>query len=144
MVSLYGGTHWCGLLRHCTTSQKVMCSIPNGVIGIFHWHNPSGHTQPLTELSTMGKDGRCVQLTTLPPLCADCHEIWKPQTPATLKACPGLYRDCFTFTFGFAVMVQCLIKYRYNFTFIRSVHLEFGFMIRYVCLNVTWMRLCVL
>jgi hypothetical protein len=33
-------------------------SIPNGVIGIFHWHNPSdrtmalGSTQPLTEMST--------------------------------------------------------------------------------------------
>jgi hypothetical protein len=33
-------------------------AIPDGVIGIFHWHNPSGHTmargstQPLTEMST--------------------------------------------------------------------------------------------
>ena len=32
--------------------------ISDGVIGIFHWHNPSGHTvalgltQPLTEMST--------------------------------------------------------------------------------------------
>jgi len=32
--------------------------IPNGVRGIFHWHNPSGctlalgSTQPLTEIST--------------------------------------------------------------------------------------------
>jgi hypothetical protein len=32
-------------------------SIPDGVIGIFHWHNPSGRTvavgstQPLTEMS---------------------------------------------------------------------------------------------
>jgi hypothetical protein len=40
------------------TSRKVGGSFPNGVIGIFHWHNPSGHTmvlgltQPLTELST--------------------------------------------------------------------------------------------
>jgi hypothetical protein len=54
MVSLYGGTQWCSWLRHCTTSQKVVCSIPDGVIGIFHWHNLSGHTQPLKELSTMG------------------------------------------------------------------------------------------
>ena len=33
-------------------------SIPDGVFGIFHWHNPSGRTmalkltQPLTEMST--------------------------------------------------------------------------------------------
>ena len=43
---------------HCATSLKVMGLIPNGVSGIFYWHNPSGHamalgsTQPLTETST--------------------------------------------------------------------------------------------
>jgi hypothetical protein len=53
-----GGTQWRSWLRHCTTSQKVTGSIPNGVIGIFHWHNPFGRTmtlgltQPLTEMST--------------------------------------------------------------------------------------------
>ena len=55
---------------------------PDGVIGIFHWHNSSGHTmalgltQPLTEISTRniswGKRGRCVGLTTLSPSFADC------------------------------------------------------------------------
>ena len=50
---------WRILLRHCATSRKVPGSIPDGVTGIFHWHNPSGHilalglTQPLTEMSTM-------------------------------------------------------------------------------------------
>ena len=45
-------------LRHCATSRKVEGSIPDGVIGIFHWHNPSGRTmalgltQPLPEMST--------------------------------------------------------------------------------------------
>jgi hypothetical protein len=43
------------------------------------------------------KGGRCVGLTTLPPSCAECLEIWEPQTPGTLRAFPGLYRDCFTF-----------------------------------------------
>jgi hypothetical protein len=44
--------------RHCATSRKVACPIPDGVIGIFHWLNPSGRTmalgltQPLTEMST--------------------------------------------------------------------------------------------
>jgi len=68
-----------------------------GVIGIFHWHNPSGHTvalgltQPVTEMSTRniswgGKGGRCVGLTTLPPSCAICLDIWEPQPPGTLRA----------------------------------------------------------
>jgi len=33
------------------------------------------------------KGGRCVGLTTLPPSCADCLEIWEPQTPGTLWVC---------------------------------------------------------
>jgi hypothetical protein len=45
-------------LRRGTTNQKVMGSIPDGVTGTFHWHNPSsptmalGLTQSLTETST--------------------------------------------------------------------------------------------
>jgi hypothetical protein len=45
-------------LRYCATILKVAGSIPDGVIGIFHWHIPSdrimalGSTQPLTEMST--------------------------------------------------------------------------------------------
>jgi hypothetical protein len=49
------------------------------------------------------KSGRCLGLTTLPPSCADCLEMWEPQPPGTLWACPGLYRDCFTFTFVFDI-----------------------------------------
>ena len=30
---------------------------------------------------------------------ADCCEIWKPVPPGSLRACPGLYNDCFNFTF---------------------------------------------
>jgi len=40
-----------------------------------------------------GKGGRCVGLTTLPPSCADCLEIWEPQPPGTLRAvraCNGI------------------------------------------------------
>jgi len=52
------GTRWRSWSRHCATSRKVAGSITDGVIGIFHWHNPSGRTmalgltQPLTEMST--------------------------------------------------------------------------------------------
>jgi len=44
-----------------------------------------------------GKGGQCVQFTTLPPSCAECLEIWKPQPSGTLRACPEPYRDCCTF-----------------------------------------------
>jgi hypothetical protein len=45
-------------LRRCATNRKVAGSIPDGVIRIFQWNNPSGRTmalgstQPLTEMST--------------------------------------------------------------------------------------------
>ena len=54
---LNGVTWWRSRLRHCATSRKVAGSIPDGVNGIFHSHNPSGRTmalgltQPLTEMS---------------------------------------------------------------------------------------------
>jgi len=50
-----------------------------------------GSTQPLREMSTRNiswaKGGRCVGLTILTPLYADCLGIWKPQSPGNLRAC---------------------------------------------------------
>jgi hypothetical protein len=52
------GTRWRSCVRHCAKSRNVSGSNPDGVIGIFHWHNPSGlttvlgSTQPVTEMST--------------------------------------------------------------------------------------------
>ena len=52
------GTAVAQWLRCCATSPKVAGSIPDIVIGMFHWHNPSDRTlalrstQPLTEVST--------------------------------------------------------------------------------------------
>jgi hypothetical protein len=68
---------------------------------------PWGSTKPLTEMSTRniswggggGEDDLWVRLTTLPPSCADCLEIWEPQPTGNLRACPGLDRDCYTFAF---------------------------------------------
>jgi len=37
-----------------------------------------------------GKGGWCVGLTTFPPSCADCLEVWEPQSPGTLRVYPGL------------------------------------------------------
>ena len=43
----------------------------------------------------MGKGDRSVGLTTLPSSCADCLEIWEPQLPGTLTACPVLQWEYF-------------------------------------------------
>jgi hypothetical protein len=120
ILCLGWGRRWHSWLRHCATSWKVAGSIPNGFIGIFHWHNPFsrtmtlGLTQSLTEMSTRnislgGKGSRCVGLTTLPPSCADCLEIlgastsWYPQ---------GLSRPVMGLVYLFTVSVE-----KISFTF---------------------------
>jgi hypothetical protein len=41
-------------------------------------------------ISWVGTGSWCKGLTILPPSCADCLEIWEPQSPGTIKACPGV------------------------------------------------------
>ena len=96
------GTAVAQWLRCCDTNRKVAGSIPAGVIGIFHWQNPSDRTmvlvstQPLKEMTTRslswGKSGQCLGLTTLPLSCADVMKSGKlnflePSGP--LQACNG-------------------------------------------------------
>jgi hypothetical protein len=68
---------WRSWLRHCATNRKVAVSIPDGVIGIFHWHIPSGRTMaqgltnPLTEMSARNISWE----VTLPSSCIECLKI---------------------------------------------------------------------
>ena len=81
-----------------------------------HWNFSLNQSfwSPLTDknnrnISWGGKRGRCIGLTNLASSGADCFQIWKPQLPGTVRDCPGLHRDNFTFilsshlqSFGFA------------------------------------------
>jgi hypothetical protein len=57
-VNIHVGHVLAYFFSHCTTSQKVACSIPDGVSGIFNRYNPSGRTmalgltQSLTQINT--------------------------------------------------------------------------------------------
>jgi hypothetical protein len=77
---LLGGTWWHSWLRHCTTSQKVSGSIPDGV-------DTASNRNEYQEYFLWRKGSWCIGLTTLPPPCAYCHEIWEPQPPGTLRVC---------------------------------------------------------
>ena len=57
------------------TNRKVASVIPDAVIVIFHWHNPSGHSSSL-EWPQRLRIGPCLGLTTLPLSSASCLEIW--------------------------------------------------------------------
>jgi len=80
-IQMLVGSRWCSWLRHCATRRKVAGSIPDSVIGIFHWHNSSAALWPWSRLSLQqkwvpvicptDKGGQCLGLTTLQPSCAD-------------------------------------------------------------------------
>jgi hypothetical protein len=61
-----------------------------------------GSTQLRTE---MGKGSRCIRLTTLPPSCTDCLEIWEPQPPGTLGGVQASNRIAFNF---YTLKSKCL------------------------------------
>jgi hypothetical protein len=80
-LSPYLGTAVAQWLRCCATHRKVTGSIPDGVIGIFHWHKSfrsqygpgvasASNRNEYQENFPGGKCDRCVRLTTLPPSCA--------------------------------------------------------------------------
>ena len=83
-------------MRHCATSRKVAGSIPNGVTGNFHRHNPSGRTmslgstQPLKEMSTRniswGQRWQMHRADNLMTILGHCHVIWEPQIPGNFRA----------------------------------------------------------
>jgi hypothetical protein len=58
LLMQFRGARWRSWLRHYATNRNVAGSIPDGVTGIFPWHNRFGRTvalgltQPLTEMST--------------------------------------------------------------------------------------------
>ena len=54
LADLMGDTRWRSWFRHCATSRKVAVSIPDGVTGIFHCHNPSRRTEMSTRIIFLG------------------------------------------------------------------------------------------
>jgi len=92
---------WRSWLRHCATSRKIAGSIPGDIIGIFHWHISDSYSAYQKHFLGV-KGGRCVGLTTLPPSCAKCLDIWEPQHPGTLK---GLSRPVMGFVYIYHVLV---------------------------------------
>jgi hypothetical protein len=76
---------------------------------IFHWHYPSVRTMALKSTHKWlpgGEGGRCLGL----PSVADCVEICEPHPVGTLRACSGLYRDCFTGNWEEYLLWQCSVS----------------------------------
>jgi len=119
-------TLWCSWLRHCAASRRFMASILDGVPRIL-FRPQYGPAVDSASNSTeyrgyfLGcKSGRCLGLTTLPPSCGDCLEIWELQPPRTLGACPALYGDCFM-----NVFYHCQLIFLFDEVTVLSVPTKF-------------------
>ena len=118
------GTQSRSWLRHCPTSRKVAGSVPDRVIGIFQSTSHYGpgvdsafNRDECQEYFLGGKGGWCVGLTTSPPSCADCLEIWESLPPGILWASPSLQWDCFFLLYLLMAKSVSVV----NCTFYRSV-----------------------
>ena len=67
-------------------------------------------------------------LTTLPPSCVDCLEIWDHQPTGTPRVCPGLFRDCFTFIYMLCKFYCFIAEYINNKVYI----VNYCYMLRYI------------
>jgi hypothetical protein len=56
------------------------------------------------------KGDRCVGLTTLPPSCVECLEIWQPQPLGTLRAFRGLHRIALPILIGTFLLLKSLFS----------------------------------
>jgi hypothetical protein len=94
-------------LRHNVTSQKVVGSIPDEVIGLFNWPSPSSRamalrsTQPRTKMSTRnlpgGKGRPAHKADNLTAICEPIvWKMWEPRCLTTLWTFSACYRDSFT------------------------------------------------
>jgi hypothetical protein len=111
------GIRYRSWLRHCTTSQKVMGSIPD-ISGFFNWPIPSSSAlpQPLTEMSSRNLPGDKVWLACKTDIfTAICepvvYKMWEPQHLTTLWASTASYKDSFTF-FYVTVSYNIWIPYK--------------------------------
>ena len=112
-------------MGHCATSWKVAGSIPDGVIGIFHWHNPSGSTmalastQPLTEMSTRNISWAVKAADSLTTFV--CRLSWNlgsptPRNPRGLSRLVMGLLYLFTLLSGYLVLGPLLFLQCYSFT----------------------------
>jgi hypothetical protein len=99
-------------LRYCPTSRKVAGSIPDGVIGIFYWYNPSRRTMAQHLSKSSAKNiywgAKAPGAYGWQPYHLHMLTVLKSGS-LNLPEPSGLYRDCFTF-YGVEYCSMLLIK----------------------------------
>ena len=52
-----------------------------------------------------GKNGRYTGMASFQTSCVECFDICELQPPGIIRACPSLYRNCYTFVLSFVLSV---------------------------------------
>jgi hypothetical protein len=73
--------------------------------------NSASNRNEYQEYLLVRKGGRCVRLTTLPPSCVDCLDIWEPQAPENITACTGT-----AYTVSYIILAEIILVSVYQFT----------------------------
>jgi len=77
------------------------------------WGRSASNRNEYQEYFLGGESNHCIGLRALPLSGAVCLEIWEPQPPGTLSACPGLCRDCITLLLLLLLLMLYLLLCEY-------------------------------
>ena len=116
-------TQWRSWLKHCGTSRKDAGSIPDGVIAIFPWHNPSydpgvdsvSNRNHYQEYFLGGNGGRCVGLTVPIVLKSGNLNVLEPSGPVQVctfmyvRVCTCTVSRCAHCAHGLATGLTCVL-----------------------------------
>jgi hypothetical protein len=117
--------------EHCAASQKVAGWIPNGVIGIFYWHNPSGRTTVVESTQPLRNEYKKYLLGMKAARCKDhnlthfmCRFSWNLGTSTILNT-QGLSRLVIWLIYNYLYYYCCvfikffhkILKFSKNITY---------------------------
>ena len=128
------GSRWRSWLKHCATSRKVAVSIPGDIMGIFHWHNPSGRTvdlgltQCLTVMSTRNISWgvKAASAYGWQPYHLPVPIVLKSGSPILLEP-SGPVQACIGIALPLCFLKSLRLIYRFSFVFVFVSFLLFSF-----------------
>ena len=82
------GPVWTGGKSH--PHRDSILDLPASSQSLYRLSYPAHNRNEYQEYFVGNKGSRCVGLTKLTPSGVDCLEVWEPQPPGNVWACPGL------------------------------------------------------
>jgi hypothetical protein len=107
-------------LRQCATNRKVAGLIPDGVIGIFHRHNPSGRTMALGSTQPLTETGRIMAIITFSDTVGNRTRVLPDFTAVPRQTAPPHTRYQVHGNRNMGIMLRSTVR-RYNYRWRLSI-----------------------